>query len=501
MYSTSVNFKALLLSVLLVFSFNAKATDTLSQAELDQLLAPVALYPDTVLTHVLIAATYPLEVVQAARWSARNPELSGDAAVQAVASEDWEPSVKALVAFPDLLQRLSDDLVWTQQLGEMFLTDEAAVLASIQQLRERAYQHGSLNKMKHLTVQREREVIIIEPRRPEVIYVPYYDTRVVYGNWWWSAYPPVYWHAPRGFHVSSHFYWGPSFTVRPSFYFSIFDWHHHHIVVNHHYYHKPPRYYPSRTKHYTDARRWQHNSYHRRGVHYRHEVLNRQHNFGYARQVTKEYRAETGKRRDQQHREQYNVNQNNAKQQSREHTEMQRPVMQRRTAEQINLRQAPAATASRQLNGQQRAERIERVEQADRAQLNNREQHAIRQQTERQPARTTVTRPMETSAPNSSERQQLARQPLARPEQRITPVQRPEPQVQRSQPQRQVQPQVQPQRQLQPQRQVQPQAQPQPQVQPQRPVQQIQRPAAQPQRAAPFVSREVRTSRESRSIQ
>jgi hypothetical protein len=443
-----------------MFSVNAKASDTLSQAELDQILAPVALYPDTVLTHVLIAATYPLEVVQAARWSQLNPDLNGDAAVQAVENEDWEPSVKALVAFPDLLQRLSDDLNWTQQLGEMFLTDEAAVLASIQQLRERAYQQGSLDKMKHLTVQREREVIVIEPRRPEVIYVPYYDTRVVYGNWRWSAYPPVYWHAPRGFYTSSHFYWGPSFTVRPSFYFSIFDWHHRHIVVNHHYYHKPPRYYPQRNQHYTDARRWQHDSYHRRGVHYRHEVLNRQHNFGYARQVTKQYRAETGKQRNQ-----YNVNQ-----QSRESN-----IMQRRTAEQVNLRQTPAASASRQLNNQQRAERIEKLERNERPQFNHREQ------AERQPLRTTISRPMQASSPQSTERQQLVRQPLARqeqritptsrPEQRITPVPRPEPQVQRSQPQRQAQPQF--------------------QAQPQR---QIQRPP-------PSASREVRGNREARSIQ
>jgi hypothetical protein len=466
MYNTSVSVKALLLSVLLIFSVTAKASDTLSQAELDQMLAPVALYPDTVLTHVLIASTYPLEVVQAARWSASNPDLSGDAAVQAVASEDWEPSVKALVAFPDLLQRLSDDLSWTQQLGEMFLTDEAAVLASIQQLRERAYQQGSLDKMKHVTVQREREVIVIEPRRPEVIYVPYYDTRVVYGNWRWSAYPPVYWHAPRGFHASSHFYWGPSFTVRPSFYFSIFDWHHHHIVVNHHYYHKPPRYYPRRNKHYTEARRWQHDSYHRRGVHYRHEVLNREHNFGYARQVTKEYRAQTGKRRDQQYRDRHS-----ATEQSRE--QRQPNVMQRRTAEQVNLRQAPAATASRQLNSQQRAERsgrTERIEQMERTQrphINSREHQAGQQQ-----IRTTVSRPMETSVAKRAERQQPVRQPQARQEQRVTPVQ--------------------PQRQVQPQR---PAQQIQRQVQPQRPAQQVQRPAT------PSVSREVRNNREARSIQ
>ena len=112
--------------------------DKLTQAELDQMLAPVALYPDTVLTHVLIAATYPLELVQAARWQKRNPDLSGEDVVRAVEDKNWDPSVKALVAFPTLLQRLSEDLDWTEQLGEAFLSDETAVLASIQQLREKA---------------------------------------------------------------------------------------------------------------------------------------------------------------------------------------------------------------------------------------------------------------------------------------------------------------------------------------------------------------------------
>lgn len=455
MYSRSLSLKALFLSVLLVCSFSPKANDSLSQAELDQILAPVALYPDTVLTHVLIAATYPLEVVQAARWSKRHAGLSGDAAVQAVESEDWEPSVKALVAFPDLLQRLSDDLAWTQQLGEMFLTDEAAVLASIQQLRERAYQQGSLDKMKHLNVQRERQIIVIEPRQPEVIYVPYYDTRVVYGNWRWSAYPPVYWHAPRGFHTSSYFYWGPSFNVRPSFYFSIFDWHQHHIVINQHYYHNPPRYYPRRNKHYTDASRWQHDSYHRRGVHYRHEVLNRQHNFGYARQVTKEYRAQPANRRDYANDRQVTRNQvsNNQVSNSRERNQ---PDYQRRTADQVNLRQAPAVTSSRQLNEQQRAQRPVRE-----LRESNRDTQVVRQ-----------------------------REQQTRPEQRITPVPRQQPQVQS---------QRQPQHQAQQVPQVQRQAQPMPQAQPQRQMQQMQRPQVQRQEVS--VSREVRGERANRSIE
>jgi hypothetical protein len=271
--------------LLLSHSLNARANDTAwSQAELDQMLAPVALYPDTVLTHVLIAATYPLEVVQASRWVEDNPRLSGEDAVRAVEDKNWDPSVKALVAFPQLLERLSDDLDWTQQLGEAFLADETAVLASIQTLRQKAYSKGTLRDNKHIVVEREREVIVIEPARREVVYVPVYDTRVVYGDWWWPHHPPVYWHTAGVYYRNSPFYWGVSVNVRPWFYFGIFDWRHRHVVVHHHYYHTPPRYYPKRHKHYVDARRWQHSPEHRRGVHYRHDKLNRTYNSGYGYQ-------------------------------------------------------------------------------------------------------------------------------------------------------------------------------------------------------------------------
>ena len=298
--------------------------DKLSQAELDQMLAPVALYPDTVLTHVLIASTYPLEIVQASRWSKDNPNLDGDAAVRAVENRDWDPSVKALVAFPQLLQRLSDDLEWTQQLGEAFLEDEAEVMASIQGLRQRAYANGNLNDNKHVVVERERDVIVIEPARKEVVYVPVYDTRVVYGDWWWPRHPPVYWHTSGVYFRTSPFYWGISVNVRPWFYFGIFDWHHRHVIVNHHYYYTPPRYYPKRHKHYVDARRWHHNTEHRRGVHYRHERLNREYNAGYGyRQPTREVKGEA-------------IRHTRVERDNRNHDYKQ---YQRKTAEQVKLPQ------------------------------------------------------------------------------------------------------------------------------------------------------------------
>lgn len=341
--------RAVAVCVLLVIqSIAVQANDdSYTQAELDQMLAPVALYPDTVLTHVLIAATYPLEVVQASRWVKAHPNLSGEQAVRAVEHENWDPSVKALIPFPQVLERLSSDLDWTQQLGEAFLTSEVQVLASIQTLRQKAYANGSFSDNKYVVVERERDVIVIEPARKEVVYVPVYDTRVVYGDWWWPSHPPVYWHTAGVYYRHSPFHWGVSVNVRPWFYFGIFDWRQHHVVVHHHYYHKPPRYYPKRHKHYVDARRWHHNSEHRRGVHYRHETLNRHYNAGYGyRQPTQETQG-----------------------QPLHHTRMATEVTvrqpknyyQRKTAEQVNLQDADwQQTSPRQQNKALREERYQR---------------------------------------------------------------------------------------------------------------------------------------------
>ncbi|MDP5041446.1 MAG: DUF3300 domain-containing protein, partial [Paraglaciecola sp.] len=164
----------------------------LNQAELDQLLAPIALYPDTLLSHILVAATYPLEVIQAARWRAANEEFDEDQALNAVEDKDWDPSVKALIPFNELLQKFSDDLDWLQSLGDAFLNNEGQVLSTVQNLRQKAYAQGNLNNNDYLEVNQENDQITIQPVNREVIYVPYYDTRVVYGPWWWDTYQPYY---------------------------------------------------------------------------------------------------------------------------------------------------------------------------------------------------------------------------------------------------------------------------------------------------------------------
>lgn len=251
-----------------------------SRAELDQMLAPIALYPDTVLSHVLIASTYPLEVVQADRWARANSGLDPQTAINAVDDQDWDPSVKALVAFPEILRTMSDDLDWTQRVGDAFLADESEVMGVIQDLRQKAYASGNLNKLEHVRVQREEKVIVIEPAVERVVYVPYYDTRVVYGGWWWPDYPPVYWHHPRhNVVVGTGFYWGPRVYVAPSFYFSSVHWHRRRVVVvdhHHHRHHDHPRFYTSRgIAHHNTARHWSHNPHHRRGVVYRNDNVKR----------------------------------------------------------------------------------------------------------------------------------------------------------------------------------------------------------------------------------
>lgn len=248
-----------------------------SEAELDQMLAPVALYPDTVLSHVLIAATYPLEVVQAARWSRHNPSMRGEEAVAAVERQNWDPSVKALVAFPELLARMDEDLEWTQRLGDAFLMQEEEVVDTVQYLRSEAYAQGHLKSNDHVRVVRETQYIYIEPARTQVVYVPYYDPRVVYTRWRWSSHPPVYWHHPPAYRSSVVFYWGPAYRVAPSFYFSSFHWSRRQVVSVHHHHHHYHRHVHTH-RHFSSgrdiarhssARHWQHNPTHRRGVSYR----------------------------------------------------------------------------------------------------------------------------------------------------------------------------------------------------------------------------------------
>src|SRR3990170_3747281 len=134
-----------------------------SQAELDQMLAPIALYPDSLLSQVLMASTYPLDIVEAARWTRANPGLQGDEAVSQVTGEAWDPSVKSLVAFPYLLQLMDENLAWTRSLGEAFLEQEPHVMETVQRLRRKAEAAGQLLPDERLRVVADGGTIAIEP--------------------------------------------------------------------------------------------------------------------------------------------------------------------------------------------------------------------------------------------------------------------------------------------------------------------------------------------------
>jgi hypothetical protein len=210
----------------LVIVNTAQAQRAFSQAELDAMLAPIALQPDAVVSDVLVAANYPDEVGAAARWARANPHLRGDDAVRAVHYEPWHPAVKSLVAFPELLQRMDESPQWLHDLGEAFRLQEPHVMATVHALRRRAQSSGHLASGEYQTVYDYGETIVVQPRT-RYVYVRYYDPYVVYGPWWWPHYRPVFWRP-----------WVPRAVIVSHIHHSKPHWHQHpvhqHQVHKHH---------------------------------------------------------------------------------------------------------------------------------------------------------------------------------------------------------------------------------------------------------------------------
>jgi len=169
--------------------------ELLKPGEIDALLSPIALYPDTLLSQVLMASTYPLEVVQASRWAKENKTLKDDALKTAAEKQGWDESVTSLVATPSVLDMMSDKLDWTQKLGDAMLAQQTDVMDGVQRLRAKAEANNKLQTTKQQKVTKKSEgskqVIVIEPTDPQTMYVPYYDPAVVYGAWPYPSYPPV----------------------------------------------------------------------------------------------------------------------------------------------------------------------------------------------------------------------------------------------------------------------------------------------------------------------
>jgi len=210
-------------------SLQAQSTSTkkpFKEEELAALLAPVALYPDKVIAQILMASTYPLEVVEANRWLQANSTLKGDALVKEAEKQDWDPSVQSLVSLPDVLKSMDAKIDWTQKVGDAFLAQQKEVMDMIQTLRQKAKKEGNLESSEQLKVTTEPaapaaaatstaaaapQVIIIESAQPNVVYVPTYPP-TVYGAWGYPAYPPYAMPPPPGY-PGSGFWLGVGVTV------------------------------------------------------------------------------------------------------------------------------------------------------------------------------------------------------------------------------------------------------------------------------------------------
>jgi len=213
--------------------------------QLDQMLAPVALYPDALLSQVLMACTYPSNVADAAAWSAAHPKTQGDDAVKQVSSQPWDPSVQSLVAFPQVLAQMKQQPQWVQNVGDAFLAQPDDVMSSVQRLRAQAQKAGNLksNEQQKVVVEQappsapSTTVIQIEPANPQVVYVPTYNPTVVYGTWAYPSYPPPYWPPPPGYAypVASGLAAGLAFGTGIAIANSLwggFDWGHNDVNIN-----------------------------------------------------------------------------------------------------------------------------------------------------------------------------------------------------------------------------------------------------------------------------
>jgi len=259
-----------------------ETTVTFKQEELDQMLAPIALYPDSLLAQVLMASTYPLEVVQADRWAQQNKDLEGDALATELEKQNWDPSVKSLVQFPDVLAMMGEKLDWTQKLGDAFLEQQEDVTNTVQNLRLKAKEADNLKTTKEQVVVVEKEVIIIESAQPEVVYVPVYNPTVVYGSWWWPHYPPYYYYPPYYPRPALYgFATGVAIGVAWGYAWGHWNWHSHSVNININRninYNKNINRDRYRQQYGGKDGKWKHNPEHRKGVSYRDQKTAQQYN-------------------------------------------------------------------------------------------------------------------------------------------------------------------------------------------------------------------------------
>jgi uncharacterized membrane protein YgcG len=222
--------------------------------QLQQLVAPIALYPDSLVAQILAASTFPEQIVEADRWVQAHPDLKGDTLAQAVDQEPWDPSVKALAAFPSVLGNMDKNLSWTSSLGDAYYNQQQDVMDAVQVMRQRAEQSGNLKTTPQQTVTTQGQTIIIQPAQPEVVYVPAYNPWLVYGGpiapWpGWYAYPGIWFGGPYlsfglGFGIGffGGFGWGWGHWG--------FDWHNRYPLYNRERYYSRSRTFYNRNTFY-----------------------------------------------------------------------------------------------------------------------------------------------------------------------------------------------------------------------------------------------------------
>lgn len=272
---------AVLACALLWGGLSLRAQDqSYSTDKLEQLVAPIALYPDSLCMQVLMAATYPLQIVEADRWVQANKSLQGKALDDALSQMTWDPSVISMCKFPDVLSRMSQNLDWTQDLGNAFLAQQADVLDTIQAMRKKAYDSGNLKTTKETKVVVEQQVIQVVPANPEVIYVPAYNPTVVYGAWSYpSYYYPAAMYPPPGYALARGIAWGAGFAIGNAM-FGGCDWGHHDVTINNNFYNNNT-YKNANVNRNTNInnknvnkQNWQHNASNRGNVSYKNNQLN-----------------------------------------------------------------------------------------------------------------------------------------------------------------------------------------------------------------------------------
>jgi hypothetical protein len=222
--------------------------------QLQQLVAPIALYPDSLVAQILAASTFPEQVVEADRWVEAHPDLKGDALGHAVDQQPWDPSVKALTAFPSVLGNMDKNLSWTSSLGDAYYNQQPDVMDAVQVMRRRAEQAGNLKSTPQQTVETQGSTIVIQPAAPEVVYVPAYDPWVVYGDpivaWpGWYPYPGIWDEGPYlswgiGFEIGWFAGWGWGWGHWG------FDWHHRYSTFDHDRYYSHSRSFYNRDHFY-----------------------------------------------------------------------------------------------------------------------------------------------------------------------------------------------------------------------------------------------------------